>query len=145
VWERQSSRIDIASVIELTRISSIAINFLLQEFSKADDIGIAFIYFDHKRTITPDEIVGSVIKHLMHRNTNPSKELINLYSEHMERSTRPTYTELTKILEIESRSVSQVFIVFDALDECPVQYDTRTKIVRYWYKSAVLGISVARI
>jgi hypothetical protein len=103
---------------------------LQQEFSKADDIGIAFIYFDYKRTITPDEIIGSVLKHLVHRKANLSKELANLYSEHMARDTRPTYMELAKILETESRSISKVFIVFDALDECPVQYDTRTKILK---------------
>jgi hypothetical protein len=111
------------------RISSIAVNFLYQEFSKVDDIRIAFVYFDHKRTITPEEVIGSLLNHLLYRKANLSKELTELYSEHMERGTRPTYIELAKILETESRSVSQVFIVFDALDECPVKDDTRTKIL----------------
>jgi len=49
---------------------------------------------------------------------------------HTKRGTRPTYMELTKILEAETRSLSQVFVVFDAFDECPAQADTRTKILQ---------------
>jgi methionine synthase II (cobalamin-independent) len=129
VWERPFSRTDSVSTIELMGISSIAINFLQQEFSKANDVGIAFVYFDYKSTITLDDIIGSLLKHLVHRNAHISKELTDLYLEHMKRGTHLTYMELAKILEAESRNVSQVFVVFDALDECTIQDDTHTKIL----------------
>jgi hypothetical protein len=109
--------------------SSIAIDYLWQNFSEADDIAIAFIYFNHKISITPVEVIGSLFKHLMQRKENLSKELNELYSTHTKRGTRPTFPELTHILEIESRTISKFFVVFDALDECTEQDNARTKIL----------------
>jgi len=117
-------------IFELTNNSSIAIDFLHQEFSNVDDVGIAFVYFDHARTVTAEDILGSLVKQLVHRRGNPSKGLTDLYSQHRERRTRPTYLELAKLLETEVREFSKVFVVIDALDECPVQNDTRTKILK---------------
>jgi hypothetical protein len=115
---------------------------LQQEFSKADDVGIAFIYFDHKQTITPEEIIGGLVKHLVQRKANLSKELTDLYSEHTKRETRPTYLEFTKILEAEARGFSKVFVVIDALDECPVQHDTRTKILKELSRLPTVGLLI---
>ena len=67
--------------------------------------------------------------HCIHRKINLSKELVNLYSDHTEKSTRPSCIELAKIFEIECRSLSHVFIVLDALDECTDKIETRTKIL----------------
>ena len=80
--------------------------------------------------MTAEDIIGSLVKQLLHRRGNPSKGLTDLYSQHTERKTRPTYLELAKLLEAEVREFSKVFVVIDALDECPVQNDTRTKILK---------------
>ena len=48
---------------------------------------------------------------------------------HTERGTRPKYMELTWILESKIRSLSRVFVVFDAFDECPAEEDTRIRIL----------------
>jgi len=120
-----------ASANKLIGFSSIAIDFLRRKSSEVSNICFAFVYFSHTRTITPVEIMGSLLKHLVYRNgsLSLSKELRDLYSEHMRNSTRPTFTEFAKVLEAESREIPSLFVVFDALDECAQQDDTRTKIL----------------
>ena len=118
MWAKSSFHIH-PFIIELTNNSSIAIDFLDQKFANTADIGIAFAYFDHGRTVTPEDIIGSLVKHLVQRKTNLSNELADLYSQHAGMKTRPTYLELAKILETESSAFTKVFVVFDALDECP--------------------------
>ena len=108
--------------------------------SNVDDIGIAFVYFDHARTVTAEDIIGSLVKHLVNRRGNPSKDLTDLCSQHTKRGTRPTYLELSKILETEARQFSKVFVVIDALDECPVQNDTRTKILKELSKLSTVRV-----
>jgi len=115
---------------------------LYQEFSDDEDIGIAFVYSDHARTVTPDDIIRSLVKHLVQRKANRSKELNELYSQHTERDTRPTYLELAKFLETESREFSKVFVVCDALDECPVQHDTRTKILKEFSRLTTVRVLI---
>jgi hypothetical protein len=73
--------------------------------------------------------MGSLLRHLLHRKRNQSKELLDMYSEHTNRGTRPTYMELKSLVEVETRSLSHFFIVFDAFDECTAQNDTRTKLL----------------
>ena len=130
------------NILELTSNSSIAIDFLDREFSNVDDIGIAFVYFDDARTVTAEDIIGSLVKHLVHRRGNPSQDLTDLYSQHTERRTHPTYLELSMILETEAREFSKVFVVIDALDECPVRNDTRTKILTELSKLSTVRVMI---
>lgn len=51
-----------------------------------------------------------------------------MYSKHCQLDTRPTLTELSTVLQQEADKFSTVFIVVDALDECPDE-KTRTKLV----------------
>ncbi len=48
-----------------------------------------------------------------------------LYRRHSKKQTRPTLGELSKLLQSEVRHISKVFIVIDALDECPESNGTR--------------------
>jgi ankyrin repeat domain-containing protein 50 len=56
---------------------------------------------------------------------------MSLYRHHLRKETRPTLGELSKLLQskvrylLEVRRLSKVFIVIDALDECPESNRTR--------------------
>jgi hypothetical protein len=50
---------------------------------------------------------------------------MSLYHCHSKKRTRPTLDELSKLLQSEVRRISKVFIVIDALDECPESNRTR--------------------
>lgn len=108
--------------------SSIVINYLQRKFLSSDDIGIACIYFNHKENISPPDILGSLLKHLVQRKTTISKEIRDLYQKHLARETRPTFTELSEILQRECRNLSTFYVVVDALDECPDDGNTRAKM-----------------
>jgi hypothetical protein len=94
--------------------------------SAFDDIGFAFIYFDHKpgmaKFFTPVQIIGSLLNQLL-------KNKLSEQLSKREIQSCPTFTELSHILEMEVRSFSMVFIVFDALDECSEQGDMRIKVL----------------
>lgn len=50
---------------------------------------------------------------------------MSLYHDHRQKQTRPTLAEWSKWLQFEVRRPSNVFIVIDALDECPESEGTR--------------------
>jgi len=68
-----------------SKISSIAINFLEQEFLHSNEVGIAFIYFDYKTKITLDDIIGSLLKHLVQQKgtyiTRTGRNVLNAYGK----------------------------------------------------------------
>jgi hypothetical protein len=101
-----------------------------QKFLNDDDIGIACVYFNHKEDISPVDIIGSVLKQLVQRKQSVSEEIQDLHRKHLNRETRPSLVELSELLQLESRSFSKVFVILDALDECPESNNTRSKILR---------------
>jgi len=102
---------------------------LEQKFLYDESVAIACVYFNHKENFAPVDILGSLIKHLVQRRARVSDEIRDLYNRHLQRETRPTFTELSEQLQTESRKFSTVFIVLDALDECPESQQTRAKVL----------------
>jgi len=102
---------------------------LEHKFLCDDSVAIACVYFNHKENFTPVDILGSLIKHLVQRRARVPEEIHHLYNRHLQRETRPTFTELSEQLKTESRKFSTVFIVLDALDECSESQQTRAKVL----------------
>lgn len=113
-----------------------------EKFLCDDSVAIACVYFNHKENFTPVDILGSLIKHLIQRRTRVSEEIHDLYDRHLKRETRPTFTELSEQLQIESHKFSTVFIVLDALDECPESQQTRAKVLSILCKLQTLRLIV---
>lgn len=53
----------------------------------------------------------------------------NLYKSHIVRSTRPALSEVSKILQSEVKIFSRIFIIADALDECPEVNQSRAILI----------------
>jgi hypothetical protein len=51
--------------------------------------------------------------------------MLSLFNHHKTKRTRPTLSEWSKLLQSEARRLSEIFIVIDALDECPETEGTR--------------------
>ena len=107
-----------------------------------DSVAIACVYFNHKENFVPVDILGSLIKHLVQRKASVSTEIHNLYDWHLKRDTRPTFMELSALLQAESHKFSTVFVVLDALDECPEFQQTRAKILSVLRKLQTLRLMV---
>lgn len=54
---------------------------------------------------------------------------MSLYRHHNQKQTRPTLDELSKLLQLEVCRLLKVFILIDALDECPESNSTRDSFV----------------
>ena len=88
---------------------------------KLEDIGLAYVYCNYKeqeeQTVT--NLISSIVQQLVQRHDDVPEEIMSLYRHHIRRQTRPMLGEWSKLLQSEVNRFSNVFIVVDALDECP--------------------------
>ena len=59
------------------------------------------------------------MKQLVQDKSPISPNVKNLYDAHINRRTSPTFIDLLSTLKLEIRGFSKVFVIVDALDECP--------------------------
>ncbi|KAJ7469684.1 hypothetical protein FB451DRAFT_1136338 [Mycena latifolia] len=107
-----------------TVLSSVVVNHLRSQFPTGDP-GIACIYLNHKETEvqTPLNLLASVWKQLV-VDTSISPAVHQLYSHHRSRDIRPSLAEVFGILQSTVGQHSKVYIIVDALDECPEDQQT---------------------
>ncbi|RDW56499.1 hypothetical protein BP5796_13140 [Coleophoma crateriformis] len=103
-----------------TVLSSITIAYL-ERTLRASGIGIAYIYFDYSQApiLTVANLMASLLYQLLQTKNNLQRELASLYDEHRKKKTRPLLEELTGLLQSAINHCPKVYIVIDALDECP--------------------------
>jgi hypothetical protein len=102
---------------------------LQKTFEGVDDVGLACIYFNYKEPTTPKEIIANVLKQLLERTLTLSDDFEKFYTAHQLRDTGPNLSELSELLRIESGRLSSVFILVDALDECPADENAGFRIL----------------
>ncbi|KAI9853123.1 MAG: hypothetical protein M1824_001536 [Vezdaea acicularis] len=106
-------------------------------------IGIAFIYFDYKEEAiqTPLNIVSSLLKQLLQNRVKLCSDLKPFCNRHWRQNTRPSLSEISKVLQNVLTSHDRVFVVIDALDECPEKDGIRATFLR-WLKDLVKNMSM---
>ena len=83
------------------------------------DVGVAFIYFEHKQTWTPEDLLGSILADVARSAwTAVSPKLIEIYKKHRALNSRPSFDDISQVLLSESNHFSKLFIIIDAIDEC---------------------------
>jgi hypothetical protein len=102
---------------------------LKETFAAVDDVGLACLYFNYQKPMTPTEIIANVLKQVLEGNINVSPEVKSLYESHERRETRPSLNELVSLLATESDRYTSCFVVLDALDECTEKDNTGVKVV----------------
>ncbi|KAK2797440.1 hypothetical protein FQN51_008473 [Onygenales sp. PD_10] len=108
-----------------TMLTSIVINHLEEKF-QADPamefkIGIAYIYCNFKQHDKQEiyDLLASLLKQLAACQSSLPKDVKELYDCHKDITTRPTLHEILRVFDSVTATFSRVFIVVDALDECP--------------------------
>jgi hypothetical protein len=77
------------------------------------DVGVSFLYFEHKQTWKLEDLLGSILADVARPAwTTVSPKLVALYN------TRPSFDDITHLLLSESSHFSKLFVVIDAIDEC---------------------------
>ena len=84
-------------------------------------MGVAYIYCSYKdaEQQTPVNLIANLLQQLFLQCPYPIHEVAESYREHAKRQSRPLLNEFLDLLRSVIRTFSKVFIVIDALDECP--------------------------
>jgi hypothetical protein len=84
------------------------------------NIGVACIYFNHKEVDiqTPSKLLAGLWRQLV-LNREIGSDATDLYGQHYEKNTQPLLQEVAAILRSSLKGFSKVFVVVDAMDECP--------------------------
>ena len=119
-----------SDVTTQTILSSIVINYL-QNSLKDERTPVIFIYFNHKDSLdqTLPNLIGSLLKQLVQFRAPapPSESIKKLWEVTMQKET-PDLDELARTLRSELESFDRVFLIVDALDECPTDV-VRSKLL----------------
>ncbi|KAJ6790264.1 hypothetical protein PWT90_06580 [Aphanocladium album] len=114
-----------------TILTSIVIEDLFSRSQGSVDVGIAYIYCDFRRTDgqRAGELLASLLKQLVGCWSTMPETVKTLYDSHKSNSTRPSIEELSSALQSVVSLFSKVFIVVDALDECPGAREHRPRFL----------------
>ena len=111
---------------QLHAVRSIVVDHLRKQFG--NETGIAAIYCNYKdiEVQTPANLFASLWMQLV--ESHPISDNVKiLHKKHINRSTRPSLSDILQVLrsEINDYCGSKVFIIVDALDECPEDNEIR--------------------
>jgi NACHT domain len=103
-----------------TVLASIVIQQLSSNM-RDGNIGLAYVFCNYRSQLeqTPVNIFASFLRQLIPEGASAPGNLKSLYQSHIRKGTRPALDEVSKLLLSQMESYSQIFIVVDALDECP--------------------------
>ena len=81
---------------------------------------MAYVYCTYtEKDQSSINLVASLLQQLITRRRAISDNIIALYNHHYHKKTRPSLAEYSRSLQSEISYFSKVFIIVDALDECP--------------------------
>ena len=102
-------------------IRSIIVEHLRRSLANQKNIGIVPIYCEYKlkELQTPTNLLASLWMELSQGQDSLAEEAKALYAKHTRYRTKPTLDDIISIVRTEVRRHSTVFLVVDALDECP--------------------------
>lgn len=97
--------------------SSNVLEHITTEFAMRDKVGISFAYYNYRKPELGDcrMIIGALIKQLCQKKDSIPLELLNLMHNSHSKATASNPASFISLAE----SFKEVFIVLDALDECP--------------------------
>ncbi|KIM26682.1 hypothetical protein M408DRAFT_72434, partial [Serendipita vermifera MAFF 305830] len=102
---------------------------LRTEFIK--DVGLAVVYCNYKeRDIqTPVNLLSSILRQF-YDGIPVSDNIKTIHRKHAERNTRPTISDISELLSAEMKWFSKIFVIVDALDECPEENQYRASFLK---------------
>ncbi|KAF7507240.1 hypothetical protein GJ744_010798 [Endocarpon pusillum] len=114
-----------------TMLTAIVVDDLITRFSNDPTVGIAYIFFNFrwKDEQKADVLLASLLKQLARRQSSLPGSVQALYNKHRAEKTRPSLDEILGALHNMCTKYSRIFIIVDALDECQISYDCRTRFL----------------
>ncbi|KID86739.1 Nucleoside phosphorylase domain protein [Metarhizium guizhouense ARSEF 977] len=103
-----------------TVLSALVVDHLYRKFEGDSSIGIACLFCEYHRhnEQTLEHLLLSLLKQLSQQQTPLPDCVTKLHELHQKRTTRPSIDDIAKILQSATATLSRVFLIVDALDEC---------------------------
>lgn len=123
-----------------TILTSVVIDYLFQRFRRQEQeddiqsdcrIGVAYLYFNFRRQDeqTLGNLLRSLLKQLVQEQPLVPEVVRGLHNQYKNNPLQPPQDEIITALTSVTALYSSVFIVIDALDECPKHNDCRTRLL----------------
>ncbi|KAL8958769.1 MAG: hypothetical protein Q9193_004234 [Seirophora villosa] len=111
-------------------MSSIVIDHLQEQLRQPKKIGIAFVYCVYDRVgHTASDLLANLLKQLALQTVAPLEDITTCHERHSKLGTRPALKEISELLSLQVQRFDEVFIIIDALDECPEADRNRTTFI----------------
>ncbi|EQL01036.1 Pfs, NACHT and Ankyrin domain protein [Ophiocordyceps sinensis CO18] len=115
-----------------TILTSIVIDNLHRKFDKTD-VGVCYVYCNFRRQAEQGitDLLASLLKQLAENQPVLPEGVMDLYTRHKARRTRPSMDEVRQALHslTVNMSSTRLFIVIDALDECHASNGSRLRFL----------------
>jgi len=110
---------------------SMVIDWLETRHQGATPAPVIYLYCSYKEeeVQTPQNMIGSLLKQMVQQEAALPDDVRSLYNKHRQKKTNPKLDELTRLLIQEAKTRSLVFVIVDALDECPERGNTRGRLL----------------
>ncbi|KAI0405473.1 hypothetical protein F4802DRAFT_597301 [Xylaria palmicola] len=110
-----------------TILTSIVVDNLHTRFDDNPNVGVAHLYCNFRRAEdqTAEELLASLLKQLAQKQLSLPDCLLSLYERHKKNQKRLSLDNISSTFRSVAAMYSQVFIVIDALDECPAYSSSR--------------------
>lgn len=97
------------------------VNHLEQKFASDQGVAVAYLYcnFGQRREQKLEHLLESILRQLVQQQSSIDTSVEALYDEHKRRGGRPRLEAIHNALLSTAASSFKVFILIDALDECP--------------------------
>ncbi|KAH7353153.1 hypothetical protein BKA66DRAFT_516228 [Pyrenochaeta sp. MPI-SDFR-AT-0127] len=115
-----------------TMMAAITVDHL-QKTVQTPDIGVAYLYCNYKRREeqTTSSLLAAMLKQLVQGQPTIAMPVLSLYDHHVVRRTRPSIDETLGAMQSVLANYRRVYVVIDALDECPDRDGTRNQLIRH--------------
>ena len=95
-------------------------------YRNTSDVGIGWVYcIYNERDQTAHNLLASLLQQFCRQKASLSPQVLESYNYHCRHDTRPLVPDISKLLRSELKRFSKVYIIIDALDECPEIDSTR--------------------
>jgi hypothetical protein len=110
-------------------LTAITVDHLAQ-MQCSGNIGFAQIFCDYKSNVgNVSHFLAALLKQLVQSQSALDEQISSLHERHTSHGTRPSLQEISTALKLVLKSFSAVYIVVDALDECPNKDGTRNQLL----------------
>ena len=113
-----------------TMMVAIAVDHLLKTV-QSNSTGVSYIYCNYKAQADQNTttLLAVILKQLVRNRPSIADPVTRLYDLHASRNTRPSLDEIFSALQSVLTSYSTVYVIIDALDECPDKDGTRSQLL----------------